>query len=95
MYANQGTISTIKGDYALYLDYVTLGQLIPARNSPENITKYESGYNEVKLFVSLYNLENGDFLGLDERLAYIMVTGDKDEIFFFNGYDENNSKLLY
>ena len=52
-YANQGTISTIKSDYELHLDYVILVQLIPARNSPENITEYKCFYSKVKLFVLL------------------------------------------
>ena len=43
----------------------------------------------------MYNLENGEFLGLNERLPYIMVKRDKDETFFSYGYDENKSKLLY
>ena len=42
----------------------------------------------------LYNLINGGFLGLNERLAYIMVRGDKNETFFSYGYDENKSKVL-
>ena len=82
----------IKGNYGLYLDCVILGKLIPARNTPENIT---NAPNEVRLFVPLYNLENGEFLGLNERLPYIMVKRDKDETFFSYGYDENKSKLLY
>ena len=36
VYCNQGTISTLKaGDYAIYIDYVILGQLILANNCPE------------------------------------------------------------
>ena len=42
----------------------------------------------------LCNLINGEFLGLNERLAYIMVRGDKDETFFSYDYDENKSKVL-
>ena len=38
VYCNQGSILTLKaGDYAFYFDYVVLGQLIPARNSPDDI----------------------------------------------------------
>ena len=36
VYCNQGTVSTFKaGDYAIYLDYVILGQLILANNCPD------------------------------------------------------------
>lgn len=53
----------------LYLDYVILEQLIAARNSLENIAECDCAPNEVKLLVPLYNLTNGEFLGLDEYLA--------------------------
>ena len=36
---------------AVYLDYVILGQLIPAMNSPENINEYECLPNEVKMII--------------------------------------------
>ena len=49
-YANQGTISTMIGDFAIYHDYVILGQLKPAKNNPENIDEYECKENEVKLY---------------------------------------------
>ena len=34
VYAKQGNVTPVKGDLAVYLDYVILGQLIPAGNSP-------------------------------------------------------------
>ena len=38
LYANQGTNSTMKaGEYAIYLDYVLLGQLIPVKNPLEDL----------------------------------------------------------
>ena len=38
VYCNQGTISTPKaGDYAIYLDYVILGPIIPANNHPPDL----------------------------------------------------------
>ena len=38
VYCNQGTISTLKaGDYAIYLDYVILGKITPANNSPPDL----------------------------------------------------------
>ena len=75
VYANQG-------DLAVYLDYVILGQLIPAMNSPENIDEYESLPNEVKMVILLYNAYSGEFLGLEKRLAFILVRGDQMRHFF-------------
>ena len=38
LYANQGTNSTMKaGEYAIYVDYVLLGQLIPVKNPLEDL----------------------------------------------------------
>ena len=71
VYTNQGTVSTIKGDYAFNIDYVILKQVIPARNTPENITEYQCPSNSVKLFAPLYYLKYSEFLGLDQRLDYI------------------------
>ena len=65
IYANQASISTlIAGDYAIYLDCVTLGQLIYAKNLPEYFYNYECKPDEVKLYVPLYNVDTGEFKGL-------------------------------
>ena len=62
IYANQGPISTLKGsDYAIYLNYVILEQLICAKNFPEDFDNYECGADEVKLCVPLYNVERREF----------------------------------
>ena len=41
IYVNQGNTTPVKSDLAVYLDCAILQQLVPARNSPENIGKYE------------------------------------------------------
>ena len=61
-YVNQGTFSTAKGDFAIYLDHVILRQLIPAKNNPKNIDEYECKGNEVKLYIPLYDVNTGKFL---------------------------------
>ena len=64
VYCNQGTISTLKaGHYAIYIDYVITGQLILANNCPD-LDNYRLKENEVILYVSLYNTENGYFRGV-------------------------------
>ena len=73
VYCNQGTISNLKsGDYAIYLDYVTLRQLILANNFPD-LENYKLKENEVMLHVPLHNTKNGYFRGVKKWLAYIMV----------------------
>ena len=54
IYANKRFISTLKGgDYAFYLDYVILGQLICAKKLPEDFGNYKCQPDDVKLCVSL------------------------------------------
>ena len=96
IYANQGSISTLKcGEHAIYFDYVILGQLIYAKTMSEDFENYVCKENEVKLCVPLYNIETGEFKGLQKWLAYIMVRGDEDEMFLSNGFDEDKSNALY
>ena len=90
VYANQGNITLVKDDLAIYLDYVVLGQLIPAKSSPQNLEDYECLPSEVKLVVPLYDLDSGKFFGFDKCLAFIMVRGDYNETFFSYGYDKAN-----
>ena len=92
VYANQGSVTPMKGELAIYLGYVILGQLIPELNCPGNIEEYERKPNEVKLITPLYDIDSGEFLGLKKSLAFIMVRGDKDEAFFSYGSETNQKK---
>ena len=40
VYANQGAVSTVKGEMEIYLDYIVSGQIIPMRNCPPDIDGY-------------------------------------------------------
>ena len=82
LYANQGIVSTMKdGDYAIYLDYVVLGELILINNPPENLDDYELKPNEVFIFTALQN----------QRTAFFK---DPDEIFYSYGFDEEKCKKI-
>ena len=37
----------------------------------------------------------GEFQGVREQLAYIVLRGDKEEVFFSYGFDSAKSKVLY
>ena len=92
VYCNQGTVSTFKaGDYAIYLDYVILGQLILANNCPD-LDNYKLKEDEVMIYAPLYNTENGYFRGFKKWLAYKMVRDDLDGTFFSYGHDKEGSK---
>ena len=95
IYVNQGTISTVKADLAIYLVNAVLGQVLPMINCPPDIDNYVCGENEVKMFVPMYNTETGEFKGIQKLLGYIMVRGNKGECFLSYGYDSNKSTVLF
>ena len=95
-YCNQGFLSTVKsGEIAMYLHNFIIGQLIIAANQPKDITTYICSKNEVKLLSCVYEIESGQFKGIREQVAFIVLRGDADETFLSYGFDKIKSKLLY
>ena len=95
-YINQGYLSTVKnGDLAMYNHNFILGQLIVAANQPSDITNYECNPDEVKLLTCVYDTDTGEFKGVREKIAFIVLRGDENEIFFSYGFDSNKEKILY
>ena len=82
VYSNQRNVTPVKGNPAVYLDYVILGQLIPARNNPKNIEEYECLPNEANLVVSLCNVNSSQFLGLEKCLDFLWSGAIKTKHFF-------------
>ena len=96
LYINQGFLSTVKsGEIAMYLHNFIIGQLIVAANQPKDIANYTCLKNEVKLLSCVYDVETGNFKGIREQLAFIVLRGDSDETFLSYGFDKIKSKLLY
>ena len=50
---------------------------------------------KMKLLCCMYDLDSGEFKSIREQLAYIVLRGDKNEIFFSYQYNENKSQILY
>ena len=96
LYVNQGFLSTVKsGEIAMYLHNFVIGQLIIAANQPKDIANYVCLKNEVKLLSCVYEIETGQFKGIREQLAFIVLRGDVEETFLSYGFDKLKSKLLY
>ena len=96
LYVNQGFLSTVKsGEIAMYLHNFVIGQLIIAANQPKDIANYTCLKNEVKLLSCVYDIETGNFKGIREQVAFIVLRGDVDETFLTYGFDKLKSKLLY
>ena len=96
LYVNQGFLSTVKsGEIAMYLHNFVIGQLIIAANQPKDIANYICLKNEVKLLSCVYDIETGQFKGIREQVAFIVLRGDANETFLSYGFDKLKSKLLY
>ena len=78
-----------------YTDVFIIGQIVPLQNQPEKLGDYTPKKNEVKLLRAKYDTTTGQFLGLENCLAYLTVRGDFQEQFFDYGYSKDNSKILY
>lgn len=95
-YVNQSFLSTIKnGDIAMYNHNIILGQILLAANQLADISSYVCKKNEVQLYCWIYDLSNGQFQGVKEQLAYIILREDTNEIFFSYGYDSSKSKVFH
>ena len=55
MYVNNGSITPVKHDHAMYLEFVIIEQILPMANLPPNIdfNKYDYKENEVLIFTPL------------------------------------------
>ena len=96
LYVNQGFLSTVKsGEIAMYLHNFIIGQWIIAANQPEDISTYICSRIEVKLLSCVYDLESGDFKGIREQIAFIVLRGDADETLLSYGFNKTKSKMLY
>ena len=87
LYCNQWTIFTAKGEFTIYLINVVLGQVLPMVNCLPDLDNYVCKRNEVKMILPNYNVETGEFKGIERALGYIMVRGEEDELFLSYIYD--------
>ena len=89
VYVNQGTVLLVKGgEKAIYLDFVVVGQIMPAANVDSSIDfeNYEYKENEEMLYVPVYNTIIGLYGGLKKKLAGITLRGDPKERFWSYGF---------
>ena len=73
-YVNQAYVSTKDGEIIIYCQYVILGQVIPFRNPPEELDEYISSEDHlVKMYVPLYDNNDGRFLGVKFYLFILFI----------------------
>ena len=98
VYVNQGQLSIVKGgEKAIYLDFIVLGQIMPAANADPsiNLDTYVCKDNEVIVYCPVYNESTGLYGGLTKKLGYITPRGDLNERFFSYGYQKEKSSLFF
>ena len=69
VYVNNGSIMPAKGDHAIYLKFIIIGQILPMANPPPGIDldKYEFKESKALICTPLYNTENGLYRGLTKN----------------------------
>ena len=80
-YVNQASQSYKNDKKIYYCNYYIIGQVIPALNSPADLTDYEVKPEEAKIVRPKCDVEFGKFLGLDETLGYLSFVEKKTSVF--------------
>ena len=75
IYINRGYLTIKDNRKPFYADYYLIGQVNECVNPPEDIENQVCEEREVKLYLPRYVVVTGKFLGLYERLGYIVVRG--------------------
>ena len=85
VYLNQGQLSIVKGgEKAIYLDFIVLGQIVPAGNADSsiNLDTYVCKDNKVIVYCPVYNKSTGVYGALTKKLGYITLRWNLNERFF-------------
>ena len=97
-YINQAYFTVKERDTMIYCDYIILGQIVVFRSTPEGEKIDELIKNDkklVKLYMPMYDVTTGKFLGMKESVGYIMIRNQEDEVFLSYGYSSEHSTSLY
>ena len=99
-YINQAYLTVKDRDTMIYCDYITLAQIVVFRSPPdsevENIDELiKNDKKLIKIYMPMYDVTTGKFLGLKESVGYIMIRNQEDEVFLSYGYSSEHSTSLY
>ena len=98
IYLNQAYLTLKDRNSIIYCDYVILGQIVPFKLQPaesdldEFISKDKRFF---KIYSPSYDLNTGEFLGINEEAGYIMLRNQEDEFFLSYGYSEEHASTLF
>lgn len=68
---------------------------MPLSHQPKDVESYELKDDEVKTLRPRYNMETGEFLGIEYAVSVITVRNDPSENFFDYGYNKEKDTVLY
>ena len=90
-YINQAYLTVKDRDTMIYCDYIILRQIVVFRSPPDsegdNIDKLiKNDKKLVKIYMPMYDLTTGKFLGVKESVGYIMIRNQEDEVFLSYGF---------
>ena len=99
-YINQAYLTVKDRDTMIYWDYIILRQIVVFRSPPDsegdNIDKLiKNDKKLVKIYMPMYDLTTGKFLGVKESVGYIMIRNQEDEVFLSYGFFSEHSTSLY
>lgn len=93
-YVNQ-EYQSYKGSKKVYYNVFIISQIMPLSHQPKDVESYELKDDEVKTLRPRYNMETGEFLGIEYAVSVITVRNDPNENFFDYGYNKEKDTVLY
>ena len=96
-YINQAYLTLKDRNSIIYCDYAILGQIVPFKSQPESdIDEFISKDKKlVKIYSPSYDLNCGEFLGINEAVGYIMLRNQEKEVSLSCGYSEEHASTLF
>ena len=98
VYINQAYLTVKERDTMIYCDYIILAQIVAFRSPPEGENIDELIKNDkklVKIYMPMYDIPTGKFVGVKESVGYIMIRNQEDEVFLSYGFSSEHSATLY
>ena len=95
IYFNQAYLTVKKNKKIFYCNFSLLGQIVEVLNLLQDVSSHTLREDELKMVKPRYNAETGKFLGLYEKIGYMVIGGSPKEVFLNYGFDKEKSKVLY
>ena len=96
VYINQAYLTVKERDTMIYCDYIILAQIVAFRSPPDNVDEIiKNDKKLVKIYMPMYDVTTGKFLGVKESVGYIMIRNEERETFLSYGYSLEHSSTLY